>query len=91
MAKIYPLTNFILTKPIEAPKPVIDGLIMPDTIEESATLRRVEVVEIEIGTTPDKIKVGSIIIVPSNIKNEITSNGVKYYLVHVEEILAYEV
>lgn len=87
--KIYPLKNFILTKPVEAEKKTIDGLILPDTIEESATLRRVEVIQTE-EETPKQITIGTILIVPSNLRNEVKIDGVSHFLVHVEEVLAYE-
>jgi co-chaperonin GroES (HSP10) len=86
---IYPLRNFILVKPIEVVTPKYEGLIMPDSVE-NGNLKKVEIVQLGTESMPDTLNIGSVIVVPSTLRNEIFVNGVKHYLVHIEEVLALE-
>jgi co-chaperonin GroES (HSP10) len=89
--KIYPVKNFILVTAVVAEEQEIsDGLIMPQSADESANLRKVEVVEIGDSVGIPNVKVGTTLVVPSNLRNEIKVNGKSYFLVHEEEVLAYE-
>ena len=86
----YPISKFILVKPVPVQAvEELDGLVMPTSSDEG-NLKKVEVVQINEEAMPSSIKVGTILVVPAVTRNEIKIDGLKHYLVHLEEVLAYE-
>lgn len=69
----------------------IGTILLPDTIEGST--KRAKVIEVGEDTDPNRkiisqIPVGSVVIVPQHLNVEIKVNGIKYYIVRADEILA---
>ena len=80
-----PVGERVLIQFIEEEK-AIDGILLPDGM--IGATKRARVIEIGEGDLIKQISIGSIVIIPPVVNNEIKIGGDKYYIVHATEILA---
>jgi co-chaperonin GroES (HSP10) len=84
----YPLGKLVLVTLITSEEQDLGGLLAPVSSDESKLLKRAKVVA--VGPEVTTVKNDDVVIVPKQLRNEITLYGIKHHLVHIEEILAYE-
>jgi len=93
MAKIQPLGDRILLKPLEAEEKTKGGIILPDTAKEKPQQGKVVAVGkgkvLESGKTePIEVKAGDKVLYGKYSGTEIKVDGEDYLIVREEDILA---
>jgi co-chaperonin GroES (HSP10) len=86
--KIRPIGPLVLVKLAPKVEQDLGNLIMPATSDEG--LKRAIIVDYGTKDIPEQIEVGKTVVVPKNLRNELDIDGVKHYLLPIEEILAIE-
>ena len=94
MATIQPLGDRILVKPIAAETKTKSGIIIPETINKEKPDQG-EVVAVGVGRygddnelIPPRVKVGDVVLFSKYSPDEIKVDGVEYYILREENILA---
>jgi len=92
MAKVQPLGDRVLLKPLEAEEKTKGGIILPDTAKEKP--QEGEIVSIGSGRTEDgkkvelEVKIGDKVLYGKYSGTEIKVDGEDYLIVKEEDILA---
>ncbi len=97
MAKeLVPLNDNVIVKPIEAESTTASGIIIPDTASKEKP-RRGEVLAVGPGKIVDGkrqeigVKKGDVVIFSQYAPTEIKIDGVEYYVIGSDSLLAIEV
>lgn len=91
MAKLKPLSDNVIVKPLDAETTTVSGIIIPDTVSKEKPMRG-KLLAIGAGKDGKKLeaKVGDIVIFTQYAPTEVKVEGEDLYILGFDSILAVE-